>query len=76
MASACSIRVRGVVQGVGFRWWTQTVALELGLAGGVMNPRARAGSPPADRRSVSRAGKVLVSTHAGTNDCREIRACI
>jgi acylphosphatase len=29
--------VRGRVQGVGFRWWTRTVALELGLAGSVTN---------------------------------------
>ena len=31
------IRVDGYVQGVGFRWWTQGVARELGLAGYVMN---------------------------------------
>jgi len=27
------IRVDGYVQGVGFRWWTASVARELGLAG-------------------------------------------
>ena len=30
-------RVRGSVQGVGFRWWTQRKAVELGLRGVVMN---------------------------------------
>lgn len=30
-------RVRGRVQGVGFRWWTRRNALELGLAGWVAN---------------------------------------
>ena len=30
-------RVRGSVQGVGFRWWTQGKAVELGLRGAVMN---------------------------------------
>jgi len=30
-------RVRGSVQGVGFRWWTQRKAVELGLRGAVMN---------------------------------------
>jgi acylphosphatase len=29
--------VRGVVQGVGFRWWTRSRALELGLAGWARN---------------------------------------
>ena len=31
------IRVDGSVQGVGFRWWTQGVARELGLAGYAKN---------------------------------------
>lgn len=30
-------RVTGVVQGVGFRWWTQRKGLELGLRGVVAN---------------------------------------
>lgn len=30
-------RVRGRVQGVGFRWWTRTRARALGLAGTVRN---------------------------------------
>ncbi len=30
-------RVRGRVQGVGFRWWTQAVARELGVAGWATN---------------------------------------
>jgi len=29
--------VRGHVQGVGFRWWTRSRALELGLAGYAKN---------------------------------------
>jgi acylphosphatase len=29
--------VRGQVQGVGFRWWTRTRALELGLVGSATN---------------------------------------
>ncbi|NHD17264.1 MULTISPECIES: acylphosphatase [Actinopolyspora] len=31
--------VRGHVQGVGFRWWTRSRALELGLAGSATNLR-------------------------------------
>ncbi len=31
------IRVDGYVQGVGFRWWVQSVARELGLVGYAMN---------------------------------------
>jgi acylphosphatase len=31
------IFVRGRVQGVGFRWWTRSRALELGLVGHAMN---------------------------------------
>jgi acylphosphatase len=31
------VRVSGVVQGVGFRWWTRSRALELGLVGWAMN---------------------------------------
>lgn len=33
----CTVFVRGRVQGVGFRWWTRTQALELGLAGWARN---------------------------------------
>ena len=29
--------VQGLVQGVGFRWWTRSQALELGLTGSVRN---------------------------------------
>lgn len=29
--------VKGHVQGVGFRWWTRSVALELGLVGSATN---------------------------------------
>jgi len=31
------VRVRGRVQGVGFRWWTRARALELGLVGSATN---------------------------------------
>ena len=33
----CAYRVHGRVQGVGFRWWTRTVADGLGLSGHVRN---------------------------------------
>lgn len=32
-----TVNVRGRVQGVGFRWWTRTRALELGLGGHARN---------------------------------------
>ena len=32
-----TVFVRGQVQGVGFRWWTRAMALELGLAGHARN---------------------------------------
>ncbi|MGZ4651510.1 MAG: acylphosphatase [Kineosporiaceae bacterium] len=32
-----TVRLRGRVQGVGFRWWTRARALELGLAGWAAN---------------------------------------
>lgn len=32
-----SFRVRGQVQGVGFRWWTRSHARDLGLTGSVRN---------------------------------------
>lgn len=34
---AAGARVRGRVQGVGFRWWTRAQATRLGLAGTVRN---------------------------------------
>lgn len=33
----CGFRVRGRVQGVGFRWWTRRTAEGLGLVGSVRN---------------------------------------
>ena len=32
-----TVRLRGRVQGVGFRWWTRARAVELGLAGWAAN---------------------------------------
>jgi len=32
-----TVHVRGCVQGVGFRWWTRSRALELGLVGSATN---------------------------------------
>ena len=32
-----AFRIRGRVQGVGFRWWTRSLADRLGLEGGVRN---------------------------------------
>ena len=37
MAEARAYCVRGRVQGVGFRWWTQRAAARLGLRGTVRN---------------------------------------
>jgi acylphosphatase len=36
---AVRVRIEGSVQGVGFRYWTERVATELGLAGWVRNCR-------------------------------------
>ena len=36
-AVRATVAVRGRVQGVGFRWWTRSRALELGLAGHARN---------------------------------------
>lgn len=35
--SGRAYRVRGVVQGVGFRWWTRREAVSIGVAGTVRN---------------------------------------
>ena len=37
MGAGHAYRVRGRVQGVGFRWWAQRTAVRLGLAGTVRN---------------------------------------
>ena len=50
--------VHGSVQGVGFRWWTRSRALELGLAGHATNMADGGGGPtrrlPAFARVVAR----------------------
>lgn len=37
MTVRLTVLVKGHVQGVGFRWWTRSRALELGLAGSATN---------------------------------------
>lgn len=49
--------VRGKVQGVGFRWWTRSRALELGLTGYVANRVD---------------GRVLVVAHGPRDDCEKL----
>jgi acylphosphatase len=49
--------VRGRVQGVGFRWWTRSRALELGLTGYVANRLD---------------GRVLVVAQGPRDDCEEL----
>ena len=49
--------VRGNVQGVGFRWWTRSRALELGLAGHATNK--------AD-------GRVQVVAEGSKEDCEKL----
>jgi acylphosphatase len=47
--------VRGLVQGVGFRWWTRSKALEYGLSGSASNLRD---------------GRVEVIAEGPRGDCR------
>jgi len=49
--------VRGQVQGVGFRWWVRSRALELGLAGSASNLRD---------------GRVEVIAQGAEKDCRAL----
>ncbi|GAA1273306.1 acylphosphatase [Saccharothrix xinjiangensis] len=49
--------VRGRVQGVGFRWWTRSKALELGLVGSASNLRD---------------GRVEVNAEGSESACREL----
>lgn len=53
--------VQGAVQGVGFRWWTRSRALELGLSGQARNlPDGRvAVTAEGDRRSCDRLLELL-----------------
>lgn len=59
--------VRGRVQGVGFRWWTRTRALELGLVGHARNlPDGRVevsaqGAPDAVDRLIGLLGEDLAT---------------
>ena len=60
-------RVTGVVQGVGFRWWTQRRGIELGLRGALANrsdgsvERHVAGAPDV----VAAFGRVLLRGPSG-----------
>ena len=49
--------VHGRVQGVGFRWWTRSRALELGLTGYAANQRD---------------GRVLVVAQGPRDDCQKL----
>lgn len=49
--------VHGHVQGVGFRWWTRSRALELGLTGYASNQRD---------------GRVLVVAQGSRDACRQL----
>lgn len=49
--------VHGHVQGVGFRWWTRSQALELGLAGSATNLLD---------------GRVCVVAEGTENNCKEL----
>lgn len=53
--------VRGSVQGVGFRWWTRSRALELGLVGQARN------LPD---------GRVAVTAEGGRADCERLLALL
>ncbi|QWF82875.1 Acylphosphatase [Amycolatopsis sp. CA-230715] len=53
--------VRGTVQGVGFRWWTRSRALELGLVGSASNL--------AD-------GRVEVVAEGSRNNCERLLAAL
>ncbi|RZS39320.1 acylphosphatase [Herbihabitans rhizosphaerae] len=53
--------VRGRVQGVGFRWWTRSRALELGLVGSASNL--------AD-------GRVEVIAEGGRDECERLLAAL
>lgn len=49
--------VHGHVQGVGFRWWTRSRALELGLVGSASNQRD---------------GRVLIVAEGTRSDCERL----
>ncbi|MFD1149368.1 acylphosphatase [Saccharothrix hoggarensis] len=53
--------VRGQVQGVGFRWWTRSRALELGLVGSAANLRD---------------GRVEVNAEGSESACRDLLAAL
>lgn len=60
MAEA-GFRVTGRVQGVGFRWWTRSLASRLGVTGAVRNQ--------AD-------GSVVVHARGSDDQLRELQACL
>lgn len=53
--------VHGHVQGVGFRWWTRSSALELGLVGSATN---------------TGDGRVLVVAEGGRGPCEQLLAAL
>ncbi len=63
------VRIAGQVQGVGFRYWTEEAALELGLAGWVRNRRD--GSVEALFSGAADAvAEMLARCHAGPRAAR------
>ncbi len=56
-----TVWVRGQVQGVGFRWWVRSRALELGLVGSATNLDD---------------GRVLVVAEGGRDQCEQLLAVL
>ncbi|MCW2605982.1 MAG: acylphosphatase [Frankiales bacterium] len=61
MPTRLTAHVKGVVQGVGFRWWTRARALELGLVGSATNLRD---------------GRVEVVAEGGREACEALLAAL
>lgn len=70
--------VRGRVQGVGFRWWTRSRALELGLTGFARNMddgrvEVWAQGP---REAIDRLGQLLQETPSSTGRPGHVQAVV